>query len=293
MTLTDRLAVRVFVTTSGRTLVLHTENSHLCQVITTLSTGINAINGLTSQVQNLATGTAGSDFAISSTGSTHTFNLPTASAANRGALSSADWSTFNGKQNSVGFTTVGNNIATLANPSAISYLKIAADNNVSAITAAQLKTDLGIPSGNTFQLVTTSDQASNSTAAIVVSDITGLTFPITSGKKYKFKALLLHTANSTSVSVRVGINANVAVTSVNQQISIATATGAQNQWFNLNSLGVVTFAGANSTAQLMSTVEGILIANNNGIAAIQFSKGAANTGILTIKAGSILEYFEI
>jgi hypothetical protein len=97
MALTDRLALRVFVTTSGRTIKLHTENSHLSQVITTLSTGINAINGLTSQVQNLATGTAGTDFAISSTGSTHTFNLPTASAANRGALSSGDWSTFNGK----------------------------------------------------------------------------------------------------------------------------------------------------------------------------------------------------
>jgi hypothetical protein len=97
MTLTDRLALRVFVTTSGRTLKLHTENSHLCQVITTLSTGINAINGITAQVQNLATGTSGTDFGISSAGSTHTFNLPTADATNRGALSSADWSTFNGK----------------------------------------------------------------------------------------------------------------------------------------------------------------------------------------------------
>ena len=144
MALTDRLALRVFVTTSGRTLKLHTEDSHLSQVITTLSTGINAINGLTSQVQNLATGTAGSDFAISSTGSTHTFNLPTASAANRGALSSADWSTFNGKQNSIGLTTVGNNIATLANPSAISFLRVNADNTVTARTPAQVLSDLGV-----------------------------------------------------------------------------------------------------------------------------------------------------
>jgi hypothetical protein len=98
MTLTDRLALRVFVTTSGRTLKLHTENGHLCQVITTLSTGVNAINGITAQVQNLATGTAGTDFAISSAGSTHTFNLPTASASNRGALSSADWLAFNNKK---------------------------------------------------------------------------------------------------------------------------------------------------------------------------------------------------
>jgi hypothetical protein len=116
MALTDRLALRVFVTTAGRTLVLHTENSHLCQVITTLSTGINAINGITSQVQNLATGTAGTDFAISSTGSTHTFNLPTASAANRGALSSADWSTFNGKQNQL---VSGTNIKTINSTSVL------------------------------------------------------------------------------------------------------------------------------------------------------------------------------
>jgi hypothetical protein len=97
LALTDRLAVRIYVTHSGRTITLHTENSHLCEVITTFSTGLTALNGLTAQVQNFATGTAGTDFGISSATSTHTFNLPTASAANRGALSSADWTTFNSK----------------------------------------------------------------------------------------------------------------------------------------------------------------------------------------------------
>ena len=97
LTVTDRLAVRIYVNNSGRTITLHTENSHLCEVITTFSTGLTALNGLTAQVQNFATGTSGTDFGISSATSTHTFNLPTASAANRGALSSADWSTFNSK----------------------------------------------------------------------------------------------------------------------------------------------------------------------------------------------------
>jgi hypothetical protein len=96
---TDRLAVRIYVTHSGRTITLHTEDNHLCQVITTFSTGLTALNGLTAQVQNLAVGTTGTDFAINSTTATHTFNLPTASASNRGALSSADWTTFNNKQN--------------------------------------------------------------------------------------------------------------------------------------------------------------------------------------------------
>jgi hypothetical protein len=106
LSLTDRLALRYYVNTSGRTITLHTENNHLCQVITTFTTGLTALNGLTTQVQFFAVGTSGTDFAISSATDTHTFNLPTASATNRGALSSADWSTFNGKQNALGYTPV-------------------------------------------------------------------------------------------------------------------------------------------------------------------------------------------
>jgi len=63
--------------------------------------GITSLNGLNPTSQTFATGTSGTDFAISSASSTHTFNLPTASATNRGALSSSDWSTFNSKQNAL------------------------------------------------------------------------------------------------------------------------------------------------------------------------------------------------
>lgn len=69
--------------------------------------GITSLNGLTTSTQTFATGTSGTDFAISSTTSTHTFNLPTASATNRGALSSADWTTFNSKQSAITLTTTG------------------------------------------------------------------------------------------------------------------------------------------------------------------------------------------
>jgi hypothetical protein len=101
---TDRLAVRVYVTHSGRTIKMHTQNGHLSEVITTFSTGLTALNGLTEQVQYFATGAGGTDFNIASAVNTHTFNLPTASATNRGALSSADWTTFNSKANASGTT---------------------------------------------------------------------------------------------------------------------------------------------------------------------------------------------
>jgi hypothetical protein len=99
--ITDRIAIRIYVITSGRTITLHTENGNLCEVLTTFSTGLTALNGLTAQVQYLAVGTSGTDFNISSVTDTHTFNLPTASATNRGALSSADWTTFNNKQDAL------------------------------------------------------------------------------------------------------------------------------------------------------------------------------------------------
>ena len=87
LTLTDRLAVKLYATNSGgKTTTIHTQDSHLCQIITTFSTGITALNGLTAQVQYFQTGTSGTDFNISSTTATHTFNIPDASATARGLI---------------------------------------------------------------------------------------------------------------------------------------------------------------------------------------------------------------
>src|SRR5262245_10856241 len=74
--------------------------------------GITNLNGLTNLSQMFAAGTSGTDFAIASAAGVHTFNLPTASASVRGALSSADWTTFNGKQGSIAWQSNGNPIAT-------------------------------------------------------------------------------------------------------------------------------------------------------------------------------------
>ena len=97
---TDRLAIRVYIVNSilGRTITQHTQDSTLNEIITTFSSGVASINGLTKQTQYLAVGTSGTDFNIDSITDTHTFHLPTASAINRGALSTTDWINFDSKQ---------------------------------------------------------------------------------------------------------------------------------------------------------------------------------------------------
>jgi hypothetical protein len=106
LAITDRIAIRIYVNVDTRVVTLHTENNHLCQVVTTFSKGLTSLNNLTRQVQFLATGTSGTDFNISSSTATHTFNLPVASATNTGKLSSTDWSTFNAKQPAGNYVTL-------------------------------------------------------------------------------------------------------------------------------------------------------------------------------------------
>ena len=86
LTITDRIAIRIYVNVDGRTVTLHTENNHLCQVVTTFSKGLTTLNSLTRQVQFFQTGTSGTDFNISSVTATHTFNIPDASASARGLI---------------------------------------------------------------------------------------------------------------------------------------------------------------------------------------------------------------
>ena len=85
-------------------------------------TGMTALNGLSADVQTISTGTTGTDFNVVSSGSNHEFNLPTASATNRGALSTTDWSTFNGKQATL---VSGTNIKTVNSTSLLGSGNIA------------------------------------------------------------------------------------------------------------------------------------------------------------------------
>jgi len=59
---------------------------------------INSLNSLTTTQQYFATSSTGTNFTISSSVDTHTFNLPIASAVNTGKLSNTDWTTFNNKE---------------------------------------------------------------------------------------------------------------------------------------------------------------------------------------------------
>ena len=63
-----------------------------------ITTAITSLNALTASVQTFQTGTSGTDFTISSSGTVHKFLIPSSSASARGLLTSTDWSNFNSKE---------------------------------------------------------------------------------------------------------------------------------------------------------------------------------------------------
>jgi len=123
--------------------------------------------GTVTSVAALTLGTTGTDLSSTVANSTTTpvitLNVPTASATNRGALSSTDWSTFNNKQNALGFTPedVANKQTDLT-ASATKYPTVNAVNTglancptlISSTTASNSATiDFTLPSGyNSFEV---------------------------------------------------------------------------------------------------------------------------------------------
>jgi hypothetical protein len=217
LALTDRLALRYYVTHSGRTITLHTENGHLCEVITTFTTGLTALNGLTNQVQFFAVGTSGTDFAISSATDTHTFNLPTASATNRGALSSADWTTFNNKENAITAGTTaqyfrGDKTFQTLNTAAVPELtnlyyteaRVNANTNVAANTAARHNAvTLGTANGLSLS---TQVLSLGLASAGVTGALSGTDWSTFNGKQ---NALTLTTTGTSGAATLVGSTLNI------------------------------------------------------------------------------------
>jgi len=73
-------------------------DSTLYQVpVSALGSGIGTLNTLTASSQSFATGTSGTDFNISSSTATHTFNIPSASTSNRGLVTTSS-QTFGGQK---------------------------------------------------------------------------------------------------------------------------------------------------------------------------------------------------
>lgn len=203
----------------------------------------------------LATGTAGTDFAITKVDGTITFDLPTASSTVRGALASADWTTFNNKQpagnyitaltgdvtasgpGSVAATIAANavTLAKMADMATASFLgrNTAATGDPEVLSMATARTMLSINLVENTALSTWAGTANITTLGTITTGVwTGTTIAIANGG----------TGATTQSGARTGIGLSATGST---QIADHTGTytsvdisGANNSWAGINFPGV-------------------------------------------------------
>jgi len=282
LTLTDRLAVRIYVTTAGRTITLHTENSHLCQVITTFSTGLTALNGLTAQVQYFGTGTSGTDFNIASSVATHTFNLPVASATNTGKLSASDWSVFNSKEPAI---TAGTTAQYYRGDKTFQTLNTTAVVEATNLyfTDARSRSALSFASGSgaynsttgVITIPTNTNQLTNGASFITLASLsagTGITYNNTTG-------VITNSAPDQTVSLTQG--AGISISGTYPSFTIASTITQYTDALARAALSFTAGSGAYN-----STTGVITIPTNNN----QITNGSNFITLTSLSAGAGINY---
>ena len=265
-----------------------------------LGTATNNTGTVTSVAAS--TGTSGTDFNISgspiTSSGTITFNLPTASASNRGALSTSDWSTFNSKVGGSGTTNQfayfsGSN--TLTSSSVFSF-------NTHGVTLQKGTWNTFINGGNnTLSGTANISVGSNTTMAALTSGSNNVSLgnaagqSLTTGSGNFNLGYLAGASNSTSSNnvflgseagyqitgehnCFIGSNAGRDGTATSYTVGIGTLAGYSGGSSNVD---IGYYSGFNSTGSYnvrLGRQAGQQASSSNGNIYIGYAAGQTNTG---------------
>ena len=208
--------------------------------------GYTSNTGTVTSVAALTLGTTGTDLSSTVANSTTTpvitLNVPTASAANRGALSSADWSTFNGKQAAL---VSGTNIKTINGSSVLGSGDLVVSGTVTGFWAATVDELTGT-------------QASS---VLALANVTQLVEPMVANGIYRVDCFVTFRSAATTTGINLGFTSPTGTICQLEVVVPITSTAAATQLRT-------TFpnSAATNTGNVLGT--GVTTINNNQTARI-------------------------
>jgi len=223
--------------------------------ITAASNG-TAGSGTVTSVSALTLGTTGTDLSSTVANGTTTpvitLNVPTASATNRGALSTTDWSTFNGKQAAL---VSGTNIKTV--------------NSTSLLGSGDVSVGVTSVTG-TAPVVSSGGATPAISMAAATASVNGY---MTSTYASKLDGIAAGATANTGTVTSVGITAGTAIS-----VSGSPITGSGS--ITVNNTGV-TSVTAGSGISVSASTGGVTITNTSSVNSTQLCKAWINFGYIS------------
>lgn len=142
-------------------------------------------------------------------------------------------------------------------------------------------------------VVLPSDQTNNNGVANTIQDVTGLSFPVLAGKKYRFKFVIFYTAAATTTGSRWTIT-GPATTFLNyiSEYSLTTSTSTRNAQQTAYDTPAAANGTSATTGSNMAIIEGIIMPSADGTVIARFASEVASSAIVA-KAGSVVYYQQL
>lgn len=140
--------------------------------------------------------------------------------------------------------------------------------------------------------VLASDVTNNNGTANTIADVTGLSFPVTSGKKYRFRFEFQYTAAATTTGSRWSINGPGGTMRYRSEYSLTSTTTTTNEGLTAHDTPSGASASSAATGGNNGTVEGFYEASATGNVILRFASEVASSAIVC-KAGSVVFYQEV